>query len=180
MRKFVLLSSLSMIALLTLMMMAPHPAFKEESDGRKENGKTEAQVIAGSLDWWNNVRGNEETGVFDPQDFYNAMEQANAMSDTRDVPDIQWEENGPDNVGGRTRAVLWDKNNPGVVFAGGVSGGLWKSSNNGDSWTRIQGDFSVNTVSCIAQASNGDIYFGTGEAFYDLSLNIPTGYSGMG
>src|SRR5438046_5135039 len=91
---------------------------------KNENGKNERKEILGTLEWFNNLRSHGETGEFHPQDVYTAIDQANDMSSTRDLS-IQWEDMGPDNVGGRTRAVLWDKNNPGVVFAGGVSGGLW-------------------------------------------------------
>ncbi|HYV90784.1 MAG TPA: T9SS type A sorting domain-containing protein [Chitinophagales bacterium] len=176
MRKVFLLITLSVVAIFSLMFVTPNISVQKE---KSENGITEAQEIAGTIEWWNNVRSNGESGIFDPQDVYAATAQANSMSSSRDIT-IQWEEAGPDNVGGRTRAVLWDRNNPSVVFAGGVSGGLWKSQNYGDSWTQVTGDFSVNTVSCIAQAINGDIYFGTGEGFFDLSLNVPTGISAPG
>lgn len=180
MRKVIHLITTCVVAVFGLMFVIPNaPSLIAVKQEKKENRKDESREIAGTLDWWNNVRSSGTTGIFNPQDLYAAIEQADALSSTRDIS-IQWDEAGPDNVGGRARAVLWDKNNAGVVFAGGVSGGLWKSTNNGDSWSRVPGDFSVNTVSCIAQASNGDIYFGTGEAFFDIGLNVPTGFSGMG
>jgi len=37
---------------------------------------------------------------------------------------ISWEEQGPDNIGGRTRAIEINRNNPNDIWAGGVSGGL--------------------------------------------------------
>ncbi len=38
-----------------------------------------------------------------------------------------WVERGPDNVGGRTRAIMFDPNDPTnkKVWAGGATGGLW-------------------------------------------------------
>lgn len=40
---------------------------------------------------------------------------------------LNWVERGPDNIGGRTRALMVDPNDPGgeTVWAGSVSGGLW-------------------------------------------------------
>jgi len=35
-----------------------------------------------------------------------------------------WVERGPDNVGGRTRALAWDPTSANKVWAGGVTGGL--------------------------------------------------------
>ena len=46
-----------------------------------------------------------------------SRQKANSMS---------WIELGPDNIGGRTRAIVALDN--GTLYAGGVSGGLWKST----------------------------------------------------
>ncbi len=45
--------------------------------------------------------------------------------------DINWMERGPNNIGGRTRAILIDPNDPSgrKVWAGSVSGGLWLANN---------------------------------------------------
>ena len=44
--------------------------------------------------------------------------------------DIIWQERGPNNVGGRTRAIMIDPNDPTgqTIWAGSVSGGLWKTT----------------------------------------------------
>jgi len=41
---------------------------------------------------------------------------------------------GPFNVGGRTRAAVLDVRNENVIIAGGVSGGVWKTTDGGNSW----------------------------------------------
>lgn len=50
-----------------------------------------------------------------------------------DGPDfsITWSERGPLDVGGRTRAIMIDPNDPSgqTIWAGAVSGGLWKTTN---------------------------------------------------
>ena len=83
-----------------------------------------------------------------------------------------WDNKGPDNFGGRTRALLVDKNNSAVVFAGSVGGGLFKSTNGGATWNVISDPGANQSVASITQASNGDIYYGTGEIFL--------GYGGTG
>lgn len=47
------------------------------------------------------------------------------------VNDINWNERGPNNVGGRTRTIMVDPNDPtgNTVWAGSVAGGLWKTTN---------------------------------------------------
>ena len=85
------------------------------------------------------------------------------------VAGISWQERGPGNVGGRTRAILVDKNDAtnNTVFAGGIAGGIWKCTNFSSTanWTKIT-DVSDNiAVSCIAQNQTSplEMYYGTGE-----------------
>lgn len=83
-----------------------------------------------------------------------------------------WEERGPNDVGGRTRVMLFDPNdaNANTVFAGGVSGGLWKNTNitNANSqWSRVQnvpGNLAVTSISVDPRNSNR-WYVGTGEQY---------------
>ena len=59
-----------------------------------------------------------------------------------DGSDNMWINRGPSNVGGRTRAMMFDPNDTSdnTVFSGSVSGGLWKNSNISDAnstWERV-------------------------------------------
>jgi len=95
-----------------------------------------------------------------------------------DAVDNMWVERGPNDVGGRTRAIMFDPNDPThkTVFAGGVSGGLWKNTDitsNNTSWTKVNLPENVN-VSCITYDPNDTniFYLGTGEAYVgDISGN---------
>jgi Bacterial Ig domain len=78
-----------------------------------------------------------------------------------------WQSIGPGNVGGRTRALLIDPINPDVMYAAAVAGGIWKTTNGGDSWTPLN-DFLANiAVSCMAfdPSNPNTIYAGTGEGY---------------
>jgi hypothetical protein len=85
---------------------------------------------------------------------------------------------GPSNLGGRVRALLVDKNNPNIVFAGFCGGGLWKSSTTGTSWTAVGGISQNLIVTSITQSPSGDIYVGTGEG---ITVNVADmiGYKGF-
>ena len=50
---------------------------------------------------------------------------------TTQTNDLIWSERGPNNIGGRCRAILIDKNDAtgNTVFAASVSGGLFKTTN---------------------------------------------------
>ena len=74
---------------------------------------------------------------------------------------------GPTNVGGRTRAVAYDVRNENVILAGGVSGGIWKSTDGGSSWRRTSNPENRNSATCIVQdirpGREDTWYHGTGE-----------------
>lgn len=80
---------------------------------------------------------------------------------------LVWQPMGPSNVGGRTRAVAFDVRGTGVVFAGAVTGGLWRSTDKGESWTRVTPPNEMQGVSCVVQdkrAGHSNVwYYGTGE-----------------
>jgi hypothetical protein len=82
---------------------------------------------------------------------------------------LPWIERGPGNVGGRTRALVIDANDPSgnTLFAGSVGGGIWKSEDAGNNWSALTDDAPRLSVTSIAQApSNPDVlYAGTGEGF---------------
>ena len=79
-----------------------------------------------------------------------------------------WEWRGPGNVGGRTRALLIVPGNPNTMYAAGVSGGVWKTTNAGGSWTPLQDmmdNTAVNSMAMDPHDSNV-IYAGTGEGYF--------------
>lgn len=80
-----------------------------------------------------------------------------------------WEGLGPGNVGGRTRALLIHPTNPDVMWAGGVAGGIWKTTNGGQTWVP-KADLLVNIAvnSMLLDPRNPDVlYAGTGEGFFN-------------
>lgn len=95
---------------------------------------------------------------------------------------LNWTSLGPDNYSGRTRALLLSNQDQQykTLYAGGVSGGLWKSVTNGLTWSQIETGNVVLNVSCIAQAPSGEIYVGTGESFASERFNLFSGFIGQG
>ena len=151
---------------------------KKEYIPRNEIKIANDEGIDGAINWLNNRRLNQNTHSINPNDIVNAQKQLQNKFNNKSTNslDLEWEELGPDNVGGRTRAILIDKNNPAIIYAGGVSGGIWKSTNGGQTWTNVLPDQSSLAVVSICQAANGDIYIGTGEGITMSSIS----YSGAG
>lgn len=125
------------------------------------------------------MRANEKTGTIEPEWIEKAVAQANNMGLVNRAAPI-WENVGPDNIGGRTRAFLIDKDNSNLMLCGGVSGGMWRSTNKGNTWVAINDAQESLIVNCIAQAPNGDIYYGTGESGFTSSFQKGSGFLGVG
>ena len=88
-----------------------------------------------------------------------------------------WTERGPDNQGGRTRAIMFDPNdvNGKRVFAGGVSGGLWLNTDITDAnsaWSEVGIPANL-AVSVITHDPNNTMtfYVGTGESYTNGDAN---------
>lgn len=90
-----------------------------------------------------------------------------ALSKNAAFEPFDWQQLGPWNVGGRSRALALDVTNNDIVFAGGVSGGLWRSENFGEDWEKVTGPNQHQSITCITQdtrAGKTDTwYYGSGE-----------------
>ena len=87
-----------------------------------------------------------------------------------DLTAPRWRERGPDNIGGRTRAMMIDRRDPtgNTVFAGGVNGGIWITENiqqNPPQWRNVDDYMESLSIGFLAQDPNNlDVmYAGTGE-----------------
>src|SRR5690554_8041116 len=84
------------------------------------------------------------------------------MNQTKAIT-VEWSEHGPDNIGGRTRAIHVDHTDENIIWAGAVSGGLYKSTNKANNWSRVESFPGGQFISSIAQDAGGNIYVATGS-----------------
>jgi photosystem II stability/assembly factor-like uncharacterized protein len=90
--------------------------------------------------------------------------------------DLHWRNIGPFR-GGRTRAVAGIPSQPNVFFVAQVNGGVFKTTDYGQTWTPIFDDQPTGSVGAIAVAiSNSDIiYVGSGEGLHRPDLSVGDG-----
>jgi photosystem II stability/assembly factor-like uncharacterized protein len=88
---------------------------------------------------------------------------------------LVWAERGPNNMGGRTRAIIIDRNDAtgNTVLAGSVSGGLWRTTNFKSatpSWTNVSTVSANLAITALAQdpSNFNTMYAGTGEGFSNI------------
>lgn len=152
-------------------------------------GKKEKKGIKGSMQFMNQVRQDPTLGYVPADAVLKARKQVNSALNRQGNSamkngnlSLDWEEMGPDNVGGRTRAILIDRNNPQRMYCGGVSGGLFYSDNGGlqwqiHPWTLEQQHVGI---TAMAQDSEGRILIATGEGFAPILDGVPNTYGAPG
>jgi photosystem II stability/assembly factor-like uncharacterized protein len=101
------------------------------------------------------------------RDAYRATQNMQALKFV--VQEIQWQDY-PTEMGGRTRAIMYDPNDPAQkkVWAGGITGGLWYNNDITDmnsSWVPVGDFWPCLAVRCITYDPNDPMifYIGTGE-----------------
>ncbi len=129
---------------------------------------------------WDEFAANAKTGEVNVKDILESRNQVatydlNKSACSESSPDFAWESMGPNNVGGRTRALLVDKDNQNLLISGGVASGVFVSQDRGANWTGYNDpEYKLNIpVASIAQTTDGTVYVGTGEYL----VNQPYGFS---
>jgi photosystem II stability/assembly factor-like uncharacterized protein len=84
---------------------------------------------------------------------------------------------GPAAMSGRITAIDAIHDNPQIIYAGSASGGLWKSTSGGITWTPIFDEEKVHSIGAISiyQKNPNIIWVGTGEGNPRNSLNMGLG-----
>lgn len=131
-----------------------------------------AQSPDGAWEILKMMRGDIETGEMNEAGLLELRHEverfaANQAIDGR-ATDHYWNEMGPDNIGGRVRAIAAvipaDGSEEQVLYAGSVSGGLWKSDNGGNDWNQVFG-LDQMMIGSIGITSAGHVYVGSGSLF---------------
>ncbi len=80
-------------------------------------------------------------------------------------------------VGNRVSAVAGIPGNPRVYFAGGASGGVWKTTDGGVHWKPVLDDQPVQSIGSLAVAPSDPniVWVGTGEAHFRSNVSLGNG-----
>ncbi len=91
------------------------------------------------------------------------------------IAGVSWKERGPNNLGGRTRAIMIDPNDVTnqTIWSASVSGGLWKTTDisvENPDWVSVDDFFENMAITTIAYdpSNTMTMYFGTGEGFFNV------------
>lgn len=162
---------------------------EEEHEANGDKGYKEG------LEWLNSVRMDPDKGYVPLSDVITARDQYKKQSYSKEhspnkkaAPlNLDWEELGPDNIGGRTRSIIIDKSNPDLMWAGSVTGGLFYSEDGGLNWHLHpwSQEQKYLGISDMVQDINGNLVISTGEGFnpgnyFGTGLGLFPSYSAPG
>jgi hypothetical protein len=121
------------------------------------------------------LQQSDESGDVAPDAHINASRQRDAIAarireTIAGITPNGWTAIGPGNIGGRIRAISPNPANGNDILIGGVSGGVWRTTNGGASWSPandFMGNLAVSTI--VRDPSNPQVvYAGTGEGFFNF------------
>jgi hypothetical protein len=117
-----------------------------------------------AMEWMKARYIDESTGQpVSTEKLQEIQKQISKMSKTKSITFMDL---GPDNIGGRTRAIQVDRKWEDRIWAGGVSGGLYVSYNKGNTWGRVESYELAGAspyISSMTQTPDGTVYVATGS-----------------
>jgi regulation of enolase protein 1 (concanavalin A-like superfamily) len=136
------------------------------------NGYVRAKAQVDRLKWGGAVRRLESAPAvqLDPG-MFTATSTAVSLpaASSGAVSPTAWRWLGPGNIGGRIRSLVVKPTDPKTMFAGGVGGGIWKTSDGGASWAPVDDFMAVLSVASLVinPVTPSVMYAGTGEGYYN-------------
>lgn len=103
----------------------------------------------------------------DPDVYLQALRQVNEMKSSLKKPDeLSWTFAGPVNIGGRITDIEFNPIDPNIVYCSAATGGVFKSTDMGETWFPIFDDQAFLSIGDMAvdPVNPNIIYIGTGEA----------------
>lgn len=200
-KAFTLLLSFSALCLAFLLMHkkdnAPQPALPEFEEHETENHHLLDEFNRARVQYEFDMVKNPITGKI-PKDIFEKelafaktlpLRQGNAGPLLRLGTLNTYFPAGPNNLGGRTRALAYDVRYNGttnrVIISGSVSGGIMRSGDGGATWTRVSPQNDIHNVTAVVQDPRPGFqdtwYAGGGEALGNSTGIVAlTNYLGWG
>jgi hypothetical protein len=166
-RNKLVLGSISVAAIAVSAVMISKMNVEENSYATVSlNTSSESQKIDGFNEWWRAHHINSTTGeVMTSEEFQQGQREMRLLAASQTKTDVlDWVEQGPENVGGRTRAIIIDRLNENHVYAASVSGGLFESFDKGNLWHRVESWDAFMFITSMCQTEDGTVFVGTGDS----------------
>jgi len=162
--KFILFGSIGLIAVTALVLASSLVFNRKGAYAKNDLTFIQDQSAEDALKWLEARYYDAATGQKISDEKLAEIGKAVAKAPRDKAINLTWKEEGPDNIGGRTRAILIDRTNINRIWAGSVSGGLFVSTNRANGWTKVNSYPGSKFISSMTQTQNGTIYVATGSS----------------
>ncbi|MBM4167483.1 MAG: hypothetical protein FJ218_11280, partial [Ignavibacteria bacterium] len=131
---------------------------------KKERKHFEKEESSPRGDWFYDQRTFPYSEI-NYAEYGKAIERSASMKAVAKHTNAAWEFAGPINIGGRITDVEMPSSNTSIIYAGSASGGIFKSTDFGNSWNAIFDDAKSLSIGDITLAPSNEnvLYVGTGE-----------------
>ena len=155
---------------------AQNPLIHMPGDGEretlKENARARAEYFYNRMAWPSGVipEGAREKAYRRMQDM--PLFRSPAKGGT--MRELEWNNIGPFNVGGRIFGLTLNPKRPATMYAAAANGGVWRSYDAGLNWRAISDDFPTQAMGTLVvdPIDTNIVYAGTGDAsFGSLSFD---------
>jgi hypothetical protein len=165
-RNKIIIGSATLVALAAIFAVSPWNFNSSKgSYSQKDLPSLETKSAEDAKKWLEARYIDQETGLrISNEKLELIRSQIRKISTTKSA--ISFTEQGPDNIGGRTRAIQVNRNDRNRVWAGGVSGGLFTSTNRGNQWSRVDSYIAAGAspfISSMTQTIDGTLFVATGS-----------------
>jgi photosystem II stability/assembly factor-like uncharacterized protein len=125
-------------------------------------GGDDGDSDGGPQDPWVSYYDKESSGQpITMAELHQAAQQAAAIP----APDkTQWQPVGPTNIGGRIVDLVVDPRTPTTIYVAAAGGGVWKSTDEGMTFSSVWPADFTQTLGALAMGPDGTLWAGTGEA----------------
>ena len=133
-------------------------------DGSSGDGDcpADAECDGGPEEPWVTYYNKESSGQpITMAELSQAAQQAANIPDPDKTP---WQQIGPTNVGGRVVDLVVDPSHPTTIYVAAAGGGIWKSTDEGMTFTSAWPAGNTQTMGALAMGPDGTLWAGTGEA----------------
>ncbi|MFN6014904.1 MAG: hypothetical protein ACK47F_09465 [Flavobacteriales bacterium] len=163
-RNRIIIGSAGLLALTAVLAVSPWSFNGSGSYSKKDLPTLESKSADDAKKWLEARYIDQETGLpITPQKLEWIRSQVRKSPVSKN---ISFMEQGPDNIGGRTRAIQINRTDINQVWAGGVSGGLFVTNNRGNQWSRVESYINAGAspfISSMTQTIDGTLYVATGS-----------------
>jgi hypothetical protein len=124
------------------------------------------EVIKQRREWHRLIQGDRQDDIIQQELIAASTQAAKIRRTSLDVVQNIWTPIGPNNINGRIKSLAIHPTNGDIVYAGGANGGVWKTTNGGNSWfSTMDSELSMAIGAIGISANNPDvIYAATGES----------------